>query len=321
MSLTGWRLQNLVATAGVICVVGFSTTSASAIVPVPNDNDPGPCAVTIYWDETWAGCEEVDPDSNRGKLLAAAGENAIRVMRAWRRRNPDLIVGSVSESSAVERAAGSRRRAYAELLRREMGRTFMVDSMSAQIASDSVGSSSATLRSRYWLARSVREGRSSIAKEVGCVDYVEEWTHVGERWVLRGIVEPTPGPVPGFVIVEAFPRRDGRNVTGAANGATTIEGEQRPAGAGRLARSPEPLTMVPPNYPVFAREAQIQGKVVLHVLVTGEGRVAHVKVLVGVTGLNEAAMDAVRRWTFKPALDTQGNPVAAWEEVPIDFHF
>lgn len=83
---------------------------------------------------------------------------------------------------------------------------------------------------------------------------------------------------------------------------------------------PVPVTTVQPVYPEFAREAQIQGKVVLHVLVGKDGRVKNVKVAKGVTGLNEAAMDAVKRWVFKPAL-SNNKPVAVWVEVPVDFHF
>lgn len=83
---------------------------------------------------------------------------------------------------------------------------------------------------------------------------------------------------------------------------------------------PVPVTRVQPNYPEFAREAQIQGKVVLHVLVGKDGRVKNVKVIRGVTGLNDAAVEAIKRWVFKPAL-SNNKPVAVWVEVPIDFHF
>jgi protein TonB len=83
---------------------------------------------------------------------------------------------------------------------------------------------------------------------------------------------------------------------------------------------PVPVTRVLPNYPEFAREAQIQGKVILHVLVGKDGRVRNVKVIRGVTGLNDAAVEAIRGWVFKPAL-SNNKPVAVWVEVPIDFHF
>jgi protein TonB len=83
---------------------------------------------------------------------------------------------------------------------------------------------------------------------------------------------------------------------------------------------PTPVTRVEPAYPEFAREAQIQGKVTLHVLVGKDGKVKNVKVIKGVTGLNEAAVDAIKKWVFKPAL-SNNKPVAVWVEVPMDFHF
>jgi protein TonB len=83
---------------------------------------------------------------------------------------------------------------------------------------------------------------------------------------------------------------------------------------------PTPVTQVKPTYPEFARDAQIQGRVLLHVLVGKDGRVKNVKVIRGVVGLNENAVEAVRKWVFKPAL-SNNKPVAVWVEIPVDFHF
>ncbi len=83
---------------------------------------------------------------------------------------------------------------------------------------------------------------------------------------------------------------------------------------------PVPVTTVKPAYPEFAREAQIQGKVILHVLVGKDGRVKNVKVKRSITGLDDEAVKAVKQWVFKPAL-SNNKPVAVWVEVPVDFHF
>ncbi|HEU4394313.1 MAG TPA: energy transducer TonB, partial [Planctomycetota bacterium] len=81
---------------------------------------------------------------------------------------------------------------------------------------------------------------------------------------------------------------------------------------------PVPVTAPQPAYPDFAREAGITGKVVLHVLVGKDGRVKNVKVMRSVKGLDQAALDAIKKWVFKPAL-SNNKPVAVWVEVPIDF--
>lgn len=81
---------------------------------------------------------------------------------------------------------------------------------------------------------------------------------------------------------------------------------------------PVPITQPSPPYPEFAREAQIQGTVILHVLVGKDGRVKNVKVIRSVTGLNEAAVGAIKKWVFKPAL-SNNKPVAVWVEIPMKF--
>lgn len=76
----------------------------------------------------------------------------------------------------------------------------------------------------------------------------------------------------------------------------------------------------PPAYPSVARRQGQQGKVVLRVLVSAAGLPSQVEIrnASGVGALDEAALNAVRRWRFVPA--RQGSqPVAAWVLVPIVF--
>jgi len=83
---------------------------------------------------------------------------------------------------------------------------------------------------------------------------------------------------------------------------------------------PRPITQVSPVYPQFAKDAQIQGTVILHVLVGADGRVERALVAKGVTGLNDAAVDAIKQWEFEPAI-RDGSPICAWVVVPMTFHF
>ena len=64
--------------------------------------------------------------------------------------------------------------------------------------------------------------------------------------------------------------------------------------------------------------ARIGGIVVLRVLVSETGTPIDVQVLKGVHGLTEAAVSAVRKWTFEPAR-RGGVPVQAWTTIPIPF--
>ncbi len=105
-----------------------------------------------------------------------------------------------------------------------------------------------------------------------------------------------------------------------------------PAAAVPVPAVPAPAPIVPPSfnaayldnpapeYPADSRRRGQQGKVLLHVLVGVAGTADKVEIRTssGFDRLDEAALEAVRRWRFVPA--QQGNsPVAAWVLVPIRF--
>lgn len=75
-----------------------------------------------------------------------------------------------------------------------------------------------------------------------------------------------------------------------------------------------------PAYPPISRRLGEEGKVVLRVHVDADGRPAQVEVRTGSGSprLDQAALDAVRRWRFVPA-KRGDDPVAAWVLVPIVF--
>lgn len=83
---------------------------------------------------------------------------------------------------------------------------------------------------------------------------------------------------------------------------------------------PEALERVPPVYSAEMREKRLEGTVVVQALVGRQGEVVDVKVTKSIPGLDDAAVAAVRRWKFKPAL-SEGKPVAVWVAVPVKFSF
>jgi len=74
----------------------------------------------------------------------------------------------------------------------------------------------------------------------------------------------------------------------------------------------------PPVYPMIALRLKREGTVVLRVLIDESGRVIQIIVVAGVEQLTGAAVAAVSKWTYRPAL-RQGEPIRAWREVPIRF--
>ena len=75
-----------------------------------------------------------------------------------------------------------------------------------------------------------------------------------------------------------------------------------------------------PQYTDEAREAKLQGKVTLQVLVGTDGRASQIRVVQGIgLGLDERAEQAIRGWKFVPAHDATRRPVPAWVTVEAVF--
>jgi protein TonB len=57
-----------------------------------------------------------------------------------------------------------------------------------------------------------------------------------------------------------------------------------------------------PQYPVIAREARIEGTVALQATISKSGRIENLRVMSGPTMLQQAALDAVQTWRYRPYL-------------------
>jgi len=60
------------------------------------------------------------------------------------------------------------------------------------------------------------------------------------------------------------------------------------------------IKRVPPVYPPIAKLSHVQGDVVLHVIIGVNGTVESMKVVSGHPMLQQAAMDAVKQWVYRP---------------------
>ena len=75
-------------------------------------------------------------------------------------------------------------------------------------------------------------------------------------------------------------------------------------------REPKKIVTVVPEYPRLAQAAHIQGTVILEIVVGEQGNVDAVTILRSVAALDQAAIDAVRRWKYEPgALNGTAIPV------------
>jgi len=82
---------------------------------------------------------------------------------------------------------------------------------------------------------------------------------------------------------------------------------------------PEIINRINPQYTEVARKARLQGTVIVEAIIDETGHVTNVKVLKGLPmGLDKAAVEAVQRWTFKPAM-FQGKPVKVYYTLTVNF--
>jgi periplasmic protein TonB len=78
------------------------------------------------------------------------------------------------------------------------------------------------------------------------------------------------------------------------------------------------LHEVQPQYPVLARDARIQGTVVLQAVIAKDGTVQDLSLVSGQPLLVPAALNAVKQWVYRPTY-LNGVPVEVLTEVDVNF--
>ncbi len=118
--------------------------------------------------------------------------------------------------------------------------------------------------------------------------------------------EPIPPDAEVFIGVPEPPPPSGPVLAG-------VDGVSNPE---RIAES-----YIKPVYPELARKARIETKLILQAVIHKDGSVGEIEVLQckrpGL-GFEEEAIDAVRQWRYKPALQN-GKPVEVYFTIRVDF--
>jgi len=78
------------------------------------------------------------------------------------------------------------------------------------------------------------------------------------------------------------------------------------------------IKKVQPNYPPLARQARIQGTVLLQAEISKDGTIENLRLISGHPMLAPAAIEAVKQWRYKPYL-LNGEPVAVETQVQVNF--
>jgi len=137
--------------------------------------------------------------------------------------------------------------------------------------------------------------------------------------------EPTPAVTAarsGVVAGTTTAANDGviGGVTGGQTGGVIGGRGVEPLPVAQVANPPLLLSRVMPEYPRQARLRGVEGLVLLEAILDLEGHIEEeIKVLQSIPSLDNAAIQALRRWRFRPARDHRNQPVRVILEVPVRF--
>jgi TonB family protein len=95
--------------------------------------------------------------------------------------------------------------------------------------------------------------------------------------------------------------------------------QEGPVKIGGLVKEPRLLSSMLPVYPAFAKQAHVEGDVVIRTTIDKSGNVTHMEVVSGPTMLRQAALDALGRWKYVPS-KLDGQAVSVQMLVTIRFH-
>jgi periplasmic protein TonB len=124
--------------------------------------------------------------------------------------------------------------------------------------------------------------------------------------VQGGVSGGVEGGVPGGV------------VGGVVGGLPDAPAPVQAVRVGGQIKEPKKLKTVNPVYPDIAKQARVQGVVILECTISPQGKVTDVKVLRGIPLLDASAIDAVKQWVYTPTL-LNGVPVPVIMTVTVNF--
>ena len=94
--------------------------------------------------------------------------------------------------------------------------------------------------------------------------------------------------------------------------------QEGPIKVGGNVKEPRLISRVMPEYPVVAKQANIQGDVVVKTTIDLKGNVVDMKIVSGPAMLRGPALAALRRWRYEPSM-LDGQPIAVQMLVTIKF--
>jgi periplasmic protein TonB len=175
----------------------------------------------------------------------------------------------------------------------------------------------------------------SVPKEISLPNNVKASYNSGAESEIEGVIGGVEGGVEGGVLGGVLGGVKGgvlRGVLGGAGSALPpppppppkVE-PPKPSPPPEIVRRSEgvirgnAIDRIVPIYPSIARQAQIQGDIVVEILIDEGGNVATARILSGPALLQQAALTAARQWKFKPTM-LNNVPVKVQGMLTFRFH-
>lgn len=132
---------------------------------------------------------------------------------------------------------------------------------------------------------------------------------------------PAAGPISFPVTMTFSENQEGAGIEGAVASTAGSSGNFQVDGALRVGgnvRTPVKIRDVRPIYPPLAQAGQVSGMVIAEVRIGTDGLVEDARILKSIPLLDQAALDAITQWRFRPTL-MNGRPVPVIMTVTVNF--
>jgi protein TonB len=132
---------------------------------------------------------------------------------------------------------------------------------------------------------------------------------------LEGVIGGVPGGVPGGTYGGVLGGVIGGIRTNVAPPEPT---KKAPIRVGGRVKEPRPVYNPPPEYPVIAKSARVQGVVVIRAILDERGNVTEMSIVSGPPLLYKAALDAVAKWKYQPTY-LNDEPISVEMNIIVTF--
>jgi protein TonB len=135
---------------------------------------------------------------------------------------------------------------------------------------------------------------------------------------FSGVAGGVPGGVPGGQMGGVIGGVIGGVLNTGAKPPLPTGKPNAPIRVGGRVKPPKSIVQVHPAYPTLAKQARIQGQVLIDAILDEQGNVIDMKVVSGPPLLYQAALDALKKWKYEPTY-LNDLPIAVEMIVTITF--